>query len=325
MSDRTQPRHNEPAEGEIAAPVRSRFNRTILDWLDDFLGHLETERNASEHTIRAYSSDVVEFVKAAGGDDALKPADIDHLMLRSYLARLRDDGQSRSTIARKLSTIRSFLRFLVREEVIEDNPAADVRTPRREKHLPVTLDENDIRRLLDQPEAGTFLGARDRAILEVLYSTGMRAGELVDSNLDDLDLIGEVIRVRGKRKKERLAHLGSYAVAALNDYLDARRRHPRAPRFDRRALFLNRFGERLTARSVRRMLTRRLKQAGLDPRISPHALRHSFATHLLDHGADLRSVQELLGHESLQTTQVYTHVSAERLKKIYDRAHPRAK
>ncbi|MFO7898854.1 MAG: tyrosine recombinase XerC [Planctomycetota bacterium] len=304
---------------------RPRADMTLLDWLDVFLGYLETERDYSEHTIRAYSGDVVEFVRFSDRGDGLRPGDIDHLLLRSYLARLRGEGRSRSTIARKLSAVRSFLRFLVREEVIEENPAADVRTPRKSKRLPATLDETEVRRLLEQPDPATFLGARDRAILEVLYSTGMRAGELVGANLDDLDLIGEVIRVRGKRKKERLAHLGSYAVAALSAYLDARRRHPKAPRFDRRALILNRSGGRLTARSVRRLLTKHLKRAGLEPRISPHTLRHSFATHLLDHGADLRSVQELLGHESLQTTQVYTHVSAERLKRIYDRAHPRAR
>ena len=297
---------------------------TLLDWLDRFLDHLEIERNASEHTLRAYSTDIVEFVRFNDQDDALRPQDIDHLMLRRYLAHLRNGGRSRSTIARKLASLRSLLRFLVREEVLDDNPAADMRTPRKERRLPTVLDEKQVRTLIEQPDTSTFLGLRDRAILEILYSTGIRASELVGANIADVDLIGEVIRVRGKRKKERLAHLGRYAVAAIQEYLAARRLQPRAPMFDKRALLLNRLGRRLTDRSLRRTLGKYFKMAGLKLRVTPHTMRHSFATHLLDRGADLRSVQELLGHESLQTTQIYTHVSTERLRKVYDKAHPRA-
>lgn len=303
---------------------------TLLDWLDLFLEYLESERNVSVHTIRAYSTDIVEFARFGEGHAgvkgaALEPGRVDHLMLRSYLARLRNTGRSRATMARKLASLRSFFKFLVREEALEANPAADMRTPRKERRLPGVMDENQTRALIEQPDTSTFLGLRDRAMLEVLYSTGVRASELVGANIDDVDLIGEVIRVRGKRKKERLAHLGSYAVAAVEDYLAARRLQPRAPFFDKRALLLNRFGQRLTDRSLRRTLNKYFKMAGLRFKVTPHTLRHSFATHLLDRGADLRSVQELLGHESLQTTQIYTHVSTERLRNIYDKAHPRAK
>jgi integrase/recombinase XerC len=297
---------------------------TLLDGLDSFLEHLESERDCSEHTIRAYSTDVVEFVRFADRGGALRPEGVDHLLLRRYLAHLRGSGRSRSTIARKLASLRSLFRYLVREEVMEGNPAADLRSPRREKRLPAVLDEGQMRAVLELPDVSTFLGLRDRAILEVLYSTGMRAGELAGANIEDVDLIGEVVRVRGKRKKERLAPLGSYAIAAVRDYLDARQLHPRAPAFDRRALLLNRFGGRMSDRSLRRTLAKYFRAAGLSLDVTPHTVRHSFATHLLDHGADLRSVQELLGHASLQSTQIYTHVSAERLKQVYDKAHPRA-
>ena len=298
---------------------------TLLDYLDQFIEYISSERNFSEHTLRAYSTDIVEFVGFSDRGESLTPGDIDHLMLRSYLAHLRDSGRSKATMARKLASLRTFLKYLVREEIMEDNPAADMRTPRKEKRLPTVLDEAQVRKLIEQPDTSTFLGLRDRAILEILYSTGIRASELVGANIEDADLIGEVIKVRGKRKKERLAHLGSYATAAINDYLDARRLQPRGPMFDKRALILNRFGQRLSDRSLRRTINKYFRQAALLLKVTPHTLRHSFATHLLDRGADLRSVQELLGHESLQTTQIYTHVSTERLKKVYEKAHPRAK
>jgi integrase/recombinase XerC len=298
---------------------------TLLDHLDNFLEHMENERNLSTHTLRAYSTDIVEFVKFGDKGGDLKPSGVDHLLLRRYLAHLREGGKARTTIARKLASIRSLFRFLVREEIVEDNPAADMRTPRKEKRLPGVMDEKQVRRLIEQPDTDTFLGLRDRAILEMLYSTGMRASELVGANIDDVDMIGEVIRVRGKRKKERLSHLGSYACAAIRDYLEERSYHPKAMSFDKHALVINRFGTRLSARSLRRLLNKYFKQAGLRLHVTPHTLRHTFATHLLNHGADLRSVQELLGHASLQSTQIYTHVSVQRLKDVYDKAHPRAK
>ena len=298
---------------------------TLLDRLDRFLEYLDNERNFSEHTLRAYSTDIVEFARFADEGTSLRPDAVDHLLLRRYLAHLRDGGRSRATIARKLASIRTFFKYLVREEVLDENPAADMRTPRKERRLPNVLDEKQIRVLIEKPDTSTFLGRRDRAILEILYSSGMRASELVGGNIDDVDLIGEVVRVRGKRKKERLAHLGSYAVAAVRDYLEERRLQPRAPFFDKRALIINRFGTRLSDRSLRRVLNKYFKMAGLELKVTPHTVRHSFATHLLNRGADLRSVQELLGHESLQTTQIYTHVSTERLKQVYDKAHPRAK
>ena len=298
---------------------------TLLDHLDHFLEYIESERSFSAHTLRAYSTDIVEFIRFSDRGESLEHGDVDHLMLRSYLAHLRGTGKARATMARKLASLRTFFKYLVREEIMEDNPAADMRTPRKERRLPGVLDENQVRTLIERPDTSTFLGLRDRAILETLYSTGIRASELVGANIEDADLLGEVIKVRGKRKKERLAHLGSFAVAAIKDYLDARRLQPRAPMFDKRALILNRFGKRLSDRSLRRTLNKYFRMAALKLRVTPHTLRHSFATHLLDRGADLRSVQELLGHESLSTTQIYTHVSTERLKKVYEKAHPRAK
>jgi tyrosine recombinase XerC len=298
---------------------------TLLDHLDHFLEYIESERSFSEHTLRAYSADIVEFVRFSDRGESLKHGDVDHLMLRSYLAHLRGTGKARATMARKLASLRTFFKYLVREEIMEDNPAADMRTPRKERRLPGVLDEKQVRTLIERPDTSTFLGLRDRAILETLYSTGIRASELVGANIEDADLLGEVIKVRGKRKKERLAHLGSFAVAAIKDYLDARRLQPHAPMFDKRALILNRFGKRLSDRSLRRTLNKYFRMAALKLKVTPHTLRHSFATHLLDRGADLRSVQELLGHESLSTTQIYTHVSTERLKKVYEKAHPRAK
>jgi integrase/recombinase XerC len=312
-----------------------------------FLRYLENERNFSAHTIRSYASDLaqfVEFLTAEGppaptdGDgstsaaaDAATPDDpaavserlrrVTPVDLRRFLAILRRAEYSRSTIARKIATLRSFYKFLAREGVTDHNPVKAIRTPRQEKRLPKFLPPADVERLLAAPDGDDLLSLRDAAMLEVLYSTGMRVGELVGLNLEDIDPIGEVVHVRGKGRRERLAPLGSYALRALNRYLDAR---ADADVKDDEALFINRHGRRLAARSVRRKLAKYLAQVGLDPSVSPHTLRHSFATHMLERGADLRAVQELLGHRSLSTTQIYTHVTASRLKEIYESAHPRA-
>jgi len=250
---------------------------------------------------------------------AVRVKKIDRLTLRRYMAYLKQIGNGKRSLARKISTLRSFFRFLRREGVLENNPARQVWTPRQDKKLPSFLAADEIKALLDAPDTSTFLGLRDRAILETLYSTGIRVGALVGINRGDVDLIGDIVKVREKGKKERLCPLGSYAVQALREYM---KKLPLKGATS--TLFINRSKERLTAESVRKLLNKYIKQASIPKKITPHAIRHSFATHLLDAGADLRAVQELLGHENLSSTQIYTHLSREHLKKVYDRTHPRA-
>ncbi len=295
---------------------------------DAFLSYLEHERNFSEHTVRNYTIDLGQYLAHLAGEATLDAAEMDRrvlgvrpLQLRGYLAALARAEYRRATVARKLATLRSFYKYLVREGRLEASPVKVIRTPRQEKRLPKFLEPDEVERLLAAPKGDDVLSLRDKALLETLYSTGIRVSELVGLNLADLDPIGEVARVRGKGRRERLAPLGSYALDALDRYLAARKTVA-AP--DEPAVFLNRAGRRLTARSVRRKLQKYLLEAGLDPNASPHTLRHSFATHMLERGADLRAVQELLGHRSLSTTQIYTHVTAGRLKQIYEAAHPRA-
>jgi integrase/recombinase XerC len=244
--------------------------------------------------------------------------------VKDFLAFLGTQNYSKSTIARKLATLRSFYKFCLRRGYVKAHPLAAIRTPKQEKRLPKFLEMEQITKLLQTPDANTLLGARDRAMLEVLFSTGVRVSELVDLNFSDVDFEGGVIRVRGKGKKQRTTPIGSTAITAIRKYLDLRRADSRSASFDQSALFVNKHGQRLSTRSVRRKLDKYLAQAGLDPSISPHTLRHSFATHMLARGADLRSVQELLGHQSLSTTQIYTHLTTPRLKTAYDDAHPRS-
>jgi len=297
-----------------------------------FLAYLQHERNFSEHTIRSYTADLAQFVGfLASGAESPEAIDDEAVCdrirgagpidLRGFLAELRQADYSRATIARKIATLRSFYKFLARQGEVQRNPVKVIRTPRQDKRLPKFLNPNDIERLLAAPKGKDILSLRDAAMFEVLYSTGMRVSELVGIDLEDIDPIAEVVRVRGKGRRERLAPLGSYAVRAMNRYLEARS-HTEV--HDEKAVFLNRHGRRLNVRSVRRKLAKYLAIAGLDPTVSPHTLRHSFATHMLERGADLRAVQELLGHRSLSTTQIYTHVTAGRLKEIYEAAHPRA-
>ena len=254
--------------------------------------------------------------------ELLIKADINSV--RAFLAFLNDQNYSKATSARKLATLRSFYKFLVRRGRIETSPVTAIRTPKQEKRLPRFLDSDQIETLLNCPDTNTMLGARDRAILETLYSSGLRVSELVALNFSDVDFLGEVLHIRGKGKKERVTPVGASALQALQRYLTFRDSDPRKPNFDPQALFINKHGQRLSTRSVRRKLDKYLLQAGLDPRISPHTLRHSFATHMLNNGADLRVVQELLGHQSLSTTQVYTHLTTSQMKHVYDNAHPEA-
>jgi integrase/recombinase XerC len=273
----------------------------------------------------ADQNDVLATVGPATVTGAMLKADVN--LIRLFLNHINGQQYSAATMARKIATLRSFHRWMDKRGLIETNPMLLIRTPKQSKRLPKAISVEQIEKLLSAPDDTTLLGARDRAILETLYSTGIRVSELVGINRGDIDEAGEALIVRGKGRKERIVPLGSHALASLRHYLgllDADLRQaglapdPDAP------LFVNKHGTRLSTRSVRRKVTKYLTQIGLDPDISPHTLRHSFATHLLDNGADLRSVQELLGHQSLSTTQVYTHLTTQRMRDAYDEAHPRA-
>jgi integrase/recombinase XerC len=302
--------------------------------LTQFLEHLRYERNLSEHTLRNYQSDLQQF------HDYLAPADpktgkrteppladIDHLTIRDWLGTLHAAQKQKASIARKLAALRTFFQFLVREGMLEMNPAKLVSTPRLEKKLPKHLSIEEAVKFVESPNLETDLGKRDRAILELMYATGVRVAELTKLNFGHVDFKNRLIRVTGKRRKERIVPFGEPALAALKVYLDVREGFlDAAPVSEREpeALFLNYQGTRITTRSVGRMVEKYIRICAGRYDISPHALRHSFATHLLDSGADLRDIQELLGHARLSTTQVYTHVSMEKLIQVYDKAHPKA-
>ena len=302
--------------------------------LEQFLEHLRYERNVSVHTLRNYASDLEQFM------DYLAPSEpksgarkfpelqaIDHLTIREWLADLHSAQKKKASIARKLAALRTFFQFLVREGLLESNPAKLVSTPRQEKKLPKHLSIEEAIKFIETPDTDTDLGKRDRAMLELMYATGVRVAELTTLNLADIDFRNQLIRVTGKRRKQRIVPFGDPASDALRNYLKVRDKFlMNAPisKRDEEALFLNYQGTRITTRSVGRMVEKYIKICAGLHRISPHALRHSFATHLLDSGADLRDIQELLGHARLSTTQVYTHVSMEKLIEVYDKAHPKA-
>lgn len=286
-----------------------------------FVRHLARERNASDHTRRAYQKDLEQFLQHAQAQlhREPRPQDVDHLVIRSFLARLHERGLKKSSAARKLAALRTFFRYLCREGMLERNPARALLSPRTERRIPPHLEEHEVAALLDVP--GDGLGpARARAILEMFYATGIRCSELVGLNLEDVDLAARMVRVLGKGRKERVVPYGQPAAAALRAYM-AHREEAR-PRSD--ALFVNKNGGRLSDRFVRYIVSARLQQLAEVRRISPHGLRHSFATHLLERGADLRAIQELLGHASLSTTQRYTHVNARHILDVYRKTHPRA-
>ena len=302
--------------------------------LAQFLEHLRYERNVSEHTLRNYAIDLGQFL------DHLAPADpstggrrepdvrqIDHITIREWLSELHAAQKKKTSIARKLAALRTFFQFLIREGVVETNPAKLVSTPRLEKKLPNHLSVEDAVRFIETPDISTDLGKRDRAILEMLYGTGVRVSELVKMDLRDVDYRNRAVRVKGKRRKERVVPFGEPALHALLGWMTVRnsflQNAPPAER-DEEAVFLNYQGTRITTRSVGRMVDKYIKICAGIHDISPHSLRHSFATHLLDSGADLRDIQELLGHARLSTTQIYTHVSMEKLIEVYDKAHPKA-
>ncbi|MBN2190869.1 MAG: tyrosine recombinase XerC [Candidatus Aureabacteria bacterium] len=300
----------------------------MINEIAQFLNYLKVEKDASSHTIRNYRNDLLQFVEFISDKnysvlDRLN--EIDHITIRNFLANIKDKNYSRSTIVRKIAALRSFFRYMLREGLIKANPAVGMIMPKKDRKLPNFLDMKEIGRLLEAPAVDTLDGLRDRAILEILYSSGIRVSELVGLNTGNVDLIGEVLKVKGKGKKERLVPIGSVAVNILNEYINKRKKGDyKGRRADFNAVFLNKYGQRITDRSVRRIVDKYIQGAALEHKISPHVLRHTFATHMLDAGADLRSVQELLGHSSLSTTQIYTHVTTEKLKKVYDKAHPRA-
>jgi integrase/recombinase XerC len=298
--------------------------------IEQFLEHLRYERNVSAHTLRNYASDLEQFIHFLTSDKKrAMPAvsEIDHLTIREWMAALHTAQKSKSSIARKLAALRTFFQFLVREGMLELNPAKLVSTPRLEKKLPKHLSIEEAIRFIESPDQATDLGKRDRAMLELMYATGVRVAELTTLNLNDVDFGNQLARVTGKRRKQRIVPFGDPAGIAIREYLGVRDKFlfnaPISKRDDE-ALFLNYQGTRITTRSVGRMVEKYIRICAGMHNISPHALRHSFATHLLDNGADLRDIQELLGHARLSTTQVYTHVSMEKLIEVYDKAHPKA-
>jgi integrase/recombinase XerC len=304
--------------------------------IDEFIRHLKYERNLSEHTLRNYESDLVQFYDHIAPPDKegkrrnVEISSIDNLTIRDFMASLYEKNKKKSSIHRKVAALRTFFRYLCREGILEANPARMVASPRVERKLPNHLTIQDMIRFIETPELDTVLGKRDRAILEILYASGLRVSELAGLNLSDIDFENQTLRVKGKGRKERIVPFGDHARAAIETYLnvrgelliDASRERP--DKFDPLALFINYQGTRITTRSVARMIDKYVKICAGIHRLSPHALRHSFATHLLDAGADLRTIQELLGHARLSSTQVYTQVSMEKLIEVYDKAHPKA-
>lgn len=300
----------------------------MLEDVSSFLEDLRHRRGLSLHTVKSYRADLTQFVAFVKEWKSVRRgrvrwADVDTLALRGFLARLHENGLARSSIARKLAALRTFFRYLLREGKISKNPARLLATPRLERNIPARLEEVEVEELLEAPDPSTPLGRRDRAILEMLYATGLRVGELEGLDRVALELEEMLVRVRGKGNKERIVPFGEPARNALARYLSDR------PALAGRgrgtdALFLNARGSRLSARSVRRLVHRYLTMTALGFGLSPHSLRHAFATHLLERGADLRSIQELLGHESLSTTQKYTNLSTARLLSVYEKTHPKA-
>ncbi|MEZ0329756.1 MAG: tyrosine recombinase XerC [Dissulfuribacterales bacterium] len=295
---------------------------TMQRFIDEFIDFLLAERGMSEKTASAYRRDITAFQKATG---ALNPAEITSRDIRHHLAALLQKGLSRATIARNLACLRSFFRFLVRQGKVTSNPAEEIHSPKPEKRLPAYLTVDETTELLNAQPVHTFQAVRDNAILELLYSTGIRVNELCGLDMDDLRLSPEMVKVHGKGGKDRIVPFGSKAKRALSAYLTKRTDLLNRLKLSQNAVFLNARGGRLTTRSVERTIKQKCLQAGLSNDITPHSLRHSMATHMLEGGADLRSIQEILGHASIATTQRYTHLDIDRLTEVYRSAHPRSK
>lgn len=301
-------------------------------YIDDFMQHLKYERNLSTHTLRNYESDLGQFYDhvAPPGEKGRREVElqaIDNLTIRDFMATLYEKNKMRSSIHRKVAALRTFFKFLCREGILEVNPAELVASPRVERKLPNHLTIQEMIRFIEAPDVDTVLGKRDRAMLELLYASGVRVSELVGLNLTDIDFPNQTLRVKGKGRKERIVPFGEHARQAIQAYLSVRGAllvEGEAGRVDPLAVFINYQGTRITTRSVGRMVDKYVRMCSDIHHISPHSLRHSFATHLLDAGADLRTIQELLGHARLSSTQVYTHVSMDKLMEVYDKAHPKA-
>jgi len=301
----------------------------VDELVDRFTAYLSDERNLSAHTIKSYRTDLVQFLDhistGVPAGIAPSPQNVSRDTIRSYLAGLRGSLMAPATVARKLASVRAFFKYLCREGICETNPAMVVAVPKTGSRLPKFLEVEDVEHLLSMPDSSSVMGIRDRAMLEVLYSTGIRAAELAGLVVRDVDMVGGSVRVPGKGRKERIVPVGSYALRALLKYLRVRHELAGSRRSGSDALWLNRYGGPISVRSVHRLVAKYARQALPDRKgISPHTLRHSFATHMLNAGADLRVVQELLGHANLTTTQIYTHVSTERLREVYRSAHPHA-
>lgn len=299
----------------------------LTGYIERFVTWLRDEKGYSLHTIASYQRDLREFANVAGGDTPVESLDIP--VIRNYVYSLNMKNKS-SSVARKLSALRTFFTFLEREKILRHNPMGSIPMPKQEQYIPVFLSVDEVFALLEEPGSEDNFAARDRAALELLYSTGMRVSELVDCNLGSLDFASEMVRVRGKGNRERIIPMGSQAVKTLRPYLMQREellrnRLQQGKKTDNEALFLNSRGTRLTSRSVERLIAEYGRRAGIDKPVTPHVLRHSFATHMLEMGADMRSVQELLGHASLSTTQKYTHLDMVHLMRVYDKAHPKAR
>lgn len=293
--------------------------------INSFIDYLRIERNCSKNTIDSYLMDISDFKDFLSDTSGKLPTldDIDYLTIRSYLADLQGRQLARSTILRKLSSLRSFFKYLYRRGYVKADPTSNLSSPKLQRKLPDFLEIFEVELLLSAPNTNTTIGIRDLAIMELLYSTGMRVGELLSLDLNDLDITNAIVKVRGKGRKERIIPVGRTAIKAIKHYLEIR--HELASDKHSPALFLSERGNRMPgSASVRRRIEKYAKEAGIKKKITPHTLRHTFATHMLNAGADLRSVQEMLGHVNLSTTQIYTHLTAERLKKVYEKAHPRA-
>jgi integrase/recombinase XerC len=329
------------AQGKASSSSSKLLDKAFTPYVRQFLEYLRHEKHFSDYTVKSYGADLIQFGQYLGGEigpgssapdrTILTPEAVDQrtiqcepLTIREFLNYLFGQNYTKSTTARKLATLRSFYKFMIRRGLVQVSPLSAIRTPKQEKRLPKCLDLEQVQKLLDAPGDGDLLSARDKAMLEVLYSSGIRVSELVELDMADMDLQEGILRVRGKGRKDRLTPIGSQAIKAVQRYFELRAIDSRSQGQFQQRVFLNKHGEPLSTRSVRRKLDKYLVEAGLDPGISPHTLRHSFATHLLNNGADLRSVQELLGHQSMSTTQIYTHLTTTRMKEVYDSAHPRA-
>lgn len=299
-------------------------------YIETYQKYLKNEKNYSDNTIISYKNDLNQLFSFIKEYKLLRKNGIkyiDHQIMRKFIVYLKGKKYSKRSISRKVSTARSFFKFLHKEEIIGVNPTLNLITPKIDKKLPYFLYLQEIDKLIETPPRNKLSGIRDRAILEILYGTGIRVSELTNLNIDDIDFNEKIIKVLGKGSKERILPLSNPVIKAMQEYIEKRylfNRNKFDKTINKNALFLNRFGGRLTARSIRRIIIKYIKIAGLNKKFSPHVLRHSFATHLLGGGADLRSVQELLGHKSLSTTQIYTHITKERLKEIYQKSHPRS-